>query len=192
MPRKPRIDAPGMFHHVMNRGVGGRPTFERPDDFRYFEMLLSCAVRAQRIRIHAHCLMSNHFHLLAESVHGHLGATMRRVQGHYADRFNRTRDCRRPGHLFGGRYKSFAVQDEVYLFTTAGYIDLNPVKAGLCRTPADYPYGSARRFLAARRPPLWLCSDTLDQSLAVPRAQGLTRIQAHAALHGQHHPYVPM
>ena len=76
MPRDSRLDAVGMLHHVMNRSVARRPIFERPDDDRYFKMLLACAVRASRIRKHCFSLMSNHFHLLVESCDGQLGETM--------------------------------------------------------------------------------------------------------------------
>ena len=116
MPRKPRLDAVGMLHHVMNRGVGRRPIFERHDDYRYFKMLLACAVRASRIRVHCFSLMSNHFHLLVESCDGQLGETMRRLQALFAGRFNRTRNAHRPGHLFGARFKSFPIVDQTSLY----------------------------------------------------------------------------
>ena len=74
MPRKPRLDAIGMFHHVMNRGVGRRPIFERQDDYRYFKMLLAC-VHDARIRVHGFSLMPSHYHVLVETCDGQLGET---------------------------------------------------------------------------------------------------------------------
>jgi REP element-mobilizing transposase RayT len=167
----------------MNRGVGGRPIFERPDDYRYFQLLMACAVRSSRLLLHAFALMSNHYHLLVQSLDGNIGETMRRIQALYAGRFNRTRDTRRPGHLFGARFKSFPIRGNAYLFTAATYIDYNPVKAGLCRTPWAYPHGSARRLLLPGQVPRWLCAKTMDRLLAPHQADGGTRIQAYARLH---------
>ena len=110
MPRDSRLDAVGMLHHVMNRGVGRRPILERPDDYRYFKVLLARAVRASRIWVHCFSVMGNHFHLLVESCDGQLGETMRRLQALFAGRFNRARNAHHPGLLFGARFKSFPIQ----------------------------------------------------------------------------------
>jgi REP element-mobilizing transposase RayT len=181
--RKRRIDAPGMFHHVMNRGVEKRTIFERPDDYRFFKVLLACAVRAGRIRLHGFALMPNHYHLIVESLDGRIGETMRRIQALYAGRFNRTRTILRPGHLFGARFKSFPIRDDVYLFTAVGYVDLNPVKAGLCRAPWHYPHGSARSLLVAASPPPWLCPWTMNRLVAGLTSAERTTESIRAALY---------
>ena len=184
MGRQHRFDAPGVLHHVMNRGVGGRPIFERPDNYRYFKTLLACSVRAERLRVHGFVLMPNHFHLLVESCDGNLGESMRRLQGYYAARFNRTRNLPRPGHLLGSRYKSFVMEDAAYLFTASRYADLNPVKAGLCRWPWEYPHGSAACLLADGPPPRWLTASTMNRMLDLPDGTGVERRAAYGAMYG--------
>lgn len=44
MPRGPRLDAPGILHHVMGRGIEPRPTFRADRDRRDF---VSTVVLAQ-------------------------------------------------------------------------------------------------------------------------------------------------
>jgi REP element-mobilizing transposase RayT len=175
MPRKHRHDKPGLIQHVLNRGVGKRPIFELESDHRYFRMLLACAARAKRIRVFAFCQMSNHFHLLVESRDGALSETMRRVQSLYAARFNRTRDERRPGHLFGARFKSFPVTSQAYLHTLVRYFDLNPVGPGLCADPLAYRHGSAQFHGGRRRRPPWLSTHVVDRFLANLMRAGLDR-----------------
>ena len=54
--------------------------------------------------VHAYCEMSNHYHLLVETVDGNLSRGMRQLNGLYTQRFNRKH--KQVGHLFQGRYKS--------------------------------------------------------------------------------------
>ena len=98
MARKPRLDGPDTWHHVMNRPIGRRTLFENDADFRYFLSLLAQQVRAGRLEIHAYSLMLTHFHLLVRSVKGELSEAMRQIQYRYSRRFNRTR--MRDGSLF--------------------------------------------------------------------------------------------
>lgn len=44
----------------------------------------------------------------------------------------------------GGRYKASLVQDEHYLLTCMRYIELNPVRADIVKTPSHYKWSSYR------------------------------------------------
>ena len=150
MGRIERNDAPGTWHHVMNRAIARRTALENRSDFRYFCSLLAREVRRGEIEIHAYCLMSTHFHLLVRSPMGRLSEAMKRIQNRYVRRFNRTR--RRDGPLFRGRFRSKVVGDEDYHLVLLRYIDFNPVSAGLASLPSDYPYGSAAAYGRNRGP----------------------------------------
>ena len=54
----------------------------------------------------------------------------------------------RVGHLFQVRYKSEPVEDDGYFFAVLRYVLRNPVKAGLCVSPADYPYSNVRALVS--------------------------------------------
>ena len=86
----------------------------------------------------AHCLMGNHYHLLVRTSDARLPAGMQRLNGCYAQWFNRRHE--RTGHLFQGRYGSELVKTDAHLLATARYIEMNPVAAGLCSTPAQWPW----------------------------------------------------
>lgn len=70
---------------------------------------------------------------------------MKSLQTAYGVYFNKKYD--RVGPVFSGRYKSIIVQKDDYLTQVSKYIHLNPVKAGLCQNPVDYPYSSYREYV---------------------------------------------
>lgn len=72
MPRIPRQDEPGRWHHVFNRAIARRTLFERREDYRFFLANLARAVHRREIEIHAYCLMGTHYHLLVRSPHAKL------------------------------------------------------------------------------------------------------------------------
>jgi hypothetical protein len=153
MPRRPREDAPGVFHHVMNRGLARRTMFEYREDTRAFLATLAREVHSGRIRVHAYVLLSTHFHLLVESVEGRLSESLRLIESPYARRFNRTRG--RDGSLVRGRFLSRPLHSIADRATVVSYIDRNPVDAGLARHGVFYPHGSAVHYLRRGGPP-WL------------------------------------
>jgi putative transposase len=42
------------------------------------------------------------------------------------------------GHLFQGRYKAYVIKDDEHLGNAITYLIHNPVRAGLCGSPADW------------------------------------------------------
>ena len=129
MPRKFRLDAAGVLHHVIVRGIERRPIFltiaDRQDFFERCGRLFS----ESRTCCYAWAFLSNHVHLLLRTGNAPLSKVMARLLSGYAARFNRTH--RRSGHLFQNRYKSIICQEESYFEELVRYIHLNPVRAHL-------------------------------------------------------------
>lgn len=164
MPRRNRRDAPGRLHHLMNRGIARRVVFPDHAAKRRFILLLACAVRRGEIEVEALCVMDTHFHLLARSPEGRIHYPMMRILNSYARYFNRR--FRRDGPVFRGRYCSWPVLTFAYWRILVRYIDFNPVKAGLCRDPASYRYGSARLYVLRANGPRWLARSAVEAHVA--------------------------
>jgi len=145
MPRRPRIEIAG-YYHIINRGVNRGIIFRDVDDYEYFLELLSLHSKTYGITIHNYCLMSNHYHLLLEITQSNLSKFMRQINGNYAIYFNKK--YKRSGHLWQGRFKSWYITDEAYLYTLMLYIEQNPLKAKMVKNVEDYPYSSAYHFLS--------------------------------------------
>ncbi len=143
MPRRPRIDIVGTYH-LVNRGVDRRVTFKDHDDFTYFLNLLCAASKIYGIRVHSYVLMSNHYHLLVETTQENLSKYMKHINASYSIYFNKRH--KRTGHLWQGRFKSWFVTNEAYLYALIAYIEYNPIKAHMTQTIGEYKYSSSFAF----------------------------------------------
>jgi putative transposase len=158
MPRKPRIEFAGAIHHVWARGNDRRVIFRDEPDRQTYLRLLARVVRWKRWSLLAYCLMANHVHLLVETPRPNLGSGMQWIHGKYGREFNdRHGSC---GHVFQGRFGSALVVSDPQLWHTASYVVRNPVEAGLCAHPGDWPWSSYTHTVA-RDPPSWLDAEGL-------------------------------
>lgn len=131
MPRQARLDAAGVLHHVMARGIEQRLIFRDDRDRGNFIERISELASKQAWFIYAWALMSNHFHLLVRTGKRSLSQNMRALMSGYAGYFNRRHN--RAGHLFQNRYKSIVCEEETYFLEIVRYLHLNPLRAGIAK-----------------------------------------------------------
>lgn len=141
MPRQARYFLPGYCLHVLARGVNRQRTFFNAEDYGLFMRVVHSAAMLHGCKIHAYVLMTNHVHFLMSPDNDRAVSRVFQAIGRsYVQTLNRKYE--RTGALWAGRYKSCLVDSDEYLLTCYRYIELNPVRAGLARDPADYPYSS--------------------------------------------------
>lgn len=143
MARPLRIEYDGAVYHVTSRGNARQDIFLDESDYLEFLNVLCSAVRRFNWRLHAYCLMGNHYHLLIETPDGNLSAGMRQLNGVYTQRFNRMHS--RVGHIMQGRYKAIVVDKDAYLAELSRYIVLNPVRAAMKKRPEQWKWSSYRK-----------------------------------------------
>jgi REP element-mobilizing transposase RayT len=159
MARPLRIEYPGAFYHVINRGNAGEAIFRDDKDRDKFLRYLEKAVERFSLRLHVYCLMKNHYHLLIETPEANLSRALQWINVSYAAFFNRKHQ--RSGHLFQGRFRSILIEADEYLSELSRYIHLNPVKAGVVAAPEEYPWSSYRAFIGRTKPPDYLETEWL-------------------------------
>src|SRR5574341_946716 len=155
MPRQARLDAPGVLHHVMVRGLERRPIFRDDADRGEFCARVGRLVETTGLAVYAWALLPNHAHLLLRTGQRPLARCMRSLLTGYAGAFNRRHH--RAGHVFQNRYKSIVVEEDPYLLELVRYIHLNPLRAKMVRglVALDrYPW-CGHRTLLGRRPQAW-------------------------------------
>ena len=158
VPRQSRVDVEGALHHVFDRGNRRQVICEDSLDFQVFLSLVERAVKRYEWRVHAYCVMPNHYHLLIETPKAGLSRGMQFVNGCYAQAFNWGRGL--DGHLFQGRFGSALVEAEAHAIWVNRYIARNPVEAGLAPSPGGWSwssYGALRRDEA----PAWLAHESV-------------------------------
>jgi len=140
-----RVVAPGLPHHITQRGNRRMETFFAEADYREYLYLMAEWCNRCEVQVWSYCLMPNHVHLIAvpESEDG-----LRRAIGEAHRRYTRYINFQKgwKGHLWQGRFASFPM-DEQYLISTARYIELNPVRAKLVKRAEDYTWSSAKAHL---------------------------------------------
>jgi putative transposase len=132
MPRTARLDAPGVLHHVMIRGIEGRNIFRTNKDRNNFVERLENLCPEMQTKCYAWAFMSNHAHFLFRTGTEPLSRLMRRLLTGYVIGFNHRHGRR--GQLFQNRYKSIICQEETYLRELVRYIHLNPIRAGIIQS----------------------------------------------------------
>lgn len=142
MPRIARIIAPGIPHHVTQRGNRRMETFFRDEDYQAYIALMAEWCRKCNVEVWAYCLMPNHVHLIAvpESEEG-LRLAIGEAHRRYSSMVNRRQKW--TGHLWQGRFSSFPM-DETYLLASVKYIEMNPVRARLVADPYAWQWSSAQ------------------------------------------------
>ncbi|HET6632673.1 MAG TPA: transposase [Rhodanobacteraceae bacterium] len=149
MPRRPRLQLPGVPLHVTQRGVNRGAIFIDHLDRLHYHELLCEAAQEHAIAVHAYVFMSNHTHLLLTSTQPDgLARAMRNSGQRYVQAFNRRHG--RTGTLWQGRFKSCLVNSDRHLLQVYRYIELNPVRAGMCARADDYRWSSVHANLERR------------------------------------------
>jgi len=155
MPRVARIVISGNDHHVTQRarrpgGSNRQDVFFTDDDRRAYVAFFGEQPAKHAVRIVAHCLMTNHVHLVVSPPDGDaLAKAIGRTQFLYAQYVNRLH--RRSGHLWQNRFHS-CVLDDSHLANTMAYVERNPVRAGIVRQAWDYPWSSAAAHVSGSDP----------------------------------------
>jgi REP-associated tyrosine transposase len=149
MPRPLRAQVPGGIYHLISVGVRKSPVFTDTHDRERFLGLLDLTLDTYRWELHTYCLMTNHFHLLVTTPEPNVSAGMQYLNGCYAQWFDWRHGFE--GHVFERRFWSALVTSDRHLVETARYIVLNPVRAGLCASAADWPWSSYRATVTGSR-----------------------------------------
>src|SRR5438876_4693495 len=101
----------------------------------------SCALaRAQGrypFRLYGYCLMTNHFHLLLQPADGQsISRILQSLTVAHTWHYHRAHGT--VGHVWQGRFKSPAVQDDDHALVVLRYIETNPLRAGMVQDLAAY------------------------------------------------------
>ncbi|WP_462410861.1 transposase [Neobacillus sp. Marseille-QA0830] len=132
------------MYHITCRGNRKFDLFLDEQDFRTYLNLLEETRSFYPFHLHSYCLMTNHVHLLLETVDYPPTDIMKMINFLYAIYFNKRHEL--VGHVFEGRYKAKLIEDLHHFIVTSRYIHLNPVEANMVDSPELYPWSSYHAF----------------------------------------------
>lgn len=148
MARKPRLHAPGTFHHLIDRGNRHQDIFERPADFAEFlDKFVTAAKKGEMVPL-ALCLMPNHWHALVKEGPTPIGEILRPVLGRFALVSNLRNG--RSGHLFQGRFIDIPIETTEGAKEVLRYIHKNPLRAKIVADIGDWPWSSHHEYAGSK------------------------------------------
>lgn len=168
MARKPRIEFPGAFYHVISRGNQKQEIFHDDSDYNTYLNKLEHYCNRYHVCVYAFVLMSNHIHMLVETREYPLSRFMQVLQFTYTQYYNRKYS--KVGHLFQGRYKAILCDREAYLLELVRYLHLNPYRIKDRMDPWKYKWSSHSAYAGNS------CSVSIDKSLVLGHFGKIERI----------------
>ena len=171
MARPLRLEFAGALYHVTSRGDHREDIFLCDDDRNEWLDVLGTVCTRFNWVVHAYCQMTNHYHLLLETVDGNLSGGMRQLNGLYTQRFNQRHGL--VGHLYQGRYKAILVQKESYLLELSRYVVLNPLRANMVQSLEEWHWSSYLIVTGQMPPPFWLDTDWVLSQFAPQRREAI-------------------
>ncbi len=166
MARPLRIEYEDAFYHIIQRGLEKRSIFQEGKDKARFLQYLSEGYSKYKLICHAYCLMDNHYHLIIQTPGANLTKIMHYINASYVMYYNKKN--KRTGPLYQGRYKSFLVEADEYLYHLSRYIHLNPLRAKMVKKPEDYKWSSYRYFTRDKISEKWLETGFILSDFARP------------------------
>jgi putative transposase len=135
----PRFVVPGVTY-LLTRRCFGRQLLLRPcpEVTQIFKFCLAVAAARTGVRIHAYCVLSNHYHIVATDPDGSLPVFMHWLNEYVAKCVN-AHLGRWESFWAPGSYSSVALEDDEAIAKRLIYTYVNPVAAGLVRTLVQWP-----------------------------------------------------
>ncbi len=142
MPNEPRLIVEGACYHIMVIGNQKQVVFKANEDLDKYMDTLAKYKKRYKFMLYGYCLMPKHVRIVGE-VDGNgrnLSKFMHGLNTSYVAYFNNK--YQKVGHLWQGRFKSKVIVKDKYLIDCINYIELNPVMAGLVKSPHEYIWSS--------------------------------------------------
>lgn len=186
-----------MVYHVLNRGNARRTIFEKDADYAAFERILAETQQRVPMRVLAWCLMPNHWHLvLWPQFDGTLSQFMRLATLTHTHRWHAHRATTGTGHLYQGRYKAFAVQEDEHFLAVCRYVERNALAGGLVQRAEQWRWCSLWRahgvssdqspridLWPVPRPRAWI--DDVNRTAAAAELEALRRSAQRGTPYGE-------
>jgi len=145
--------------HVATRIIRGEPAFAEDQVKEVYLDLVRRYFKAAGVSVVFFVLMTGHAHWEPFGEPKAISAAMRDSHRDFAKWFNER--VKEKGHLFQGRFFRRPIEDERDLLSTSRYLAWNPANAGICATPADYPWSADSAYRNGR------CVFPVDTTLLV-------------------------
>jgi len=149
MPRSKRLIYDGAIYHIAQRGHNKDRLFKSPQDYMALKQIIHLYKGRFIFDIYHYCFMSNHIHILLKVTNGmDFPRILQGITQSYSFHYRKT--YKYSGYVYQNRYKSFLIEEDLYLLECGRYIERNPLRAGIVKDLSQY-YWSSYNFYAKGR-----------------------------------------
>ncbi len=144
--KRERLNFKGAIYHITTRCNNKESLIKNDLDFRKYRIILKKCKKKFGFLLHDYIIMNSHTHLIIrlQSILD-ISRIMQAINRQYARWYNE--HYKRKGHFWEDRFYGELIKDDLQLLAVMRYIDLNPVRAGLCQKPTDWKYSGARFYI---------------------------------------------
>jgi len=137
----PKYNLPGIPQHIVVRGKGARPCFNRDSDYQFYLESLKKSAAVFNCKLHAYVLMPDHVHMVVTpGAEFGISNMMQSLTRRYARYIKTTYHGTEP--LWARSYKSSLIDSRNYLFACMCYVEVNPVRSRIVDVPSEYKWSS--------------------------------------------------
>jgi len=144
--KRERLNYKGATYHITSRCNNKSTLFTKKSHFEdYISIIKKCKER-YGFKLHNYIPMNNHTHLIVrlEEILD-ISKIMHSINRWYSRHYNTIN--KRTGHFWEGRFYGELIKTDLQLLTTSIYIDTNPVRANMCKSPAEWKHSGANYYI---------------------------------------------
>lgn len=144
-----KLQTPKDVFHVCTDGTSAGMVHTCPEDY-YRSVIISAVIAYRyRVRILCFCHMSSHSHYVISCASNETAKTfIEAYKREYARYLSKEREIAKAYNDVGVFVSQ--ITDYKYLRNCISYVLLNPVVAGICKSPEEYPYSSFDAYFSDR------------------------------------------
>jgi putative transposase len=160
MPRPLLIRTDEFPYHITGR-TNNKEWFPIPMDVCWdiFLKNLKEVSKKYSLKIVSFILMSNHFHMIANTPLSNIDSIMNYLLREISK--NIGFESKRINHIFGNKYKWSLIQNDIYFYHAYKYLNRNPVNAVMVERVEDYEYSTLNYLVKNKNLP-FVCSEGSD------------------------------
>ncbi|MFH1836659.1 MAG: transposase [Candidatus Omnitrophota bacterium] len=144
--KRERLNYKGATYHITSRCNNKSALFTEKSHFEDYISILKKCKEKYGFKLHNYTPMNNHTHLIVRLEEKmDISKIMHFINRWYARRYNAIN--KRTGHFWEERFYGELMDTDLQLLTTLVYIDANPVRANMCKSPDEWKYSGANYYI---------------------------------------------
>lgn len=144
--KRERINFKGATYHITMRCNNQEELIRNAHDFEKYKLMLKINKEKFGFLLHNYVIMNTHLHFIMRlELTLDISKIMQAINRQYARWYNE--HYKRKGHFWEDRFYAELIKDDFQLLAVMRYIDLNPIRAGLCKMPTEWRHSGACFYL---------------------------------------------